>query len=49
MNRRRLLMSGGDLVDFGLPSGNLWPKGNLVSDGNGGYKLGKETDYGAYF
>lgn len=42
-------MSGGDLVDFGLPSGNLWPKGNLVSDGNGGYKLGKETDYGAYF
>ena len=38
-----------DLVDLGLPSGLLWAKGNIVSDGNGGYKIGNETDYGAYF
>lgn len=36
-------------VDFGLPSGTKWAKGNIVSDGNGGYKVGEETDYGAYF
>ena len=36
-------------VDLGLPSGTLWAKGNIVPDGNGGYKVGKETDYGAYF
>lgn len=38
-----------DFVDLGLPSGTLWAKGNIVSDGNGGYKIGAETDYGAYF
>lgn len=32
-----------DYVDLGLPSGLI------VSDGNGGYKIGNETDYGAYF
>lgn len=39
----------GMYVDLGLPSGTLWAKGNIVSDGNGGYKVGQETDYGAYF
>lgn len=37
-----------DFVDLGLPSGLLWAKGNIVSDGNNGYKIGDETDYGAY-
>lgn len=37
------------IVDLGLPSGCKWAKGNIVSDGNGGYKVGEETDYGAYF
>lgn len=36
-------------IDLGLPSGTLWAKGNIVSDGNGGYKIGDETDCGAYF
>lgn len=36
-------------VDFGLPSGTKWAKGNIVSDGKGGYKIGAETDFGAYF
>ena len=36
-------------VDLGLPSGVLWAKGNIDSDGNGGYKVGEETNYGAYF
>lgn len=36
-------------VDFGLPSGTIWATGNIVSDGNGGYIIGAETDYGAYF
>lgn len=36
-------------VDLGLPSGKKWAIGNIVSDGNGGYKVGEETDYGAYF
>ena len=36
-------------IDLGLPSGTKWAKGNIVSDGNGGYKVGEETDYGAYF
>ena len=36
-------------VDLGLPSGKKWAVGNIVSDGNGGYKVGEETDYGAYF
>ena len=36
-------------VDLGLPSGTLWAKGNIVPDGNGGYKVGEETDYGAHF
>jgi uncharacterized protein (TIGR02145 family) len=31
-----------------LPSGLKWATGNIVSDGNGGYKIGNETDYGAY-
>ena len=35
-------------VDLGLPSGKKWAIGNIVSDGNGGYKIGEETDYGAY-
>ena len=39
----------GNTVDLGLPSGTLWAKGNIISDGNGGYKIGAETDYGAYF
>ena len=36
-------------VDLGLTSGKKWAIGNIVSDGNGGYKVGEETDYGAYF
>ena len=36
-------------VDLGLPSGKKWAVGNIVSDGNGGYKVGEETDFGAYF
>jgi len=36
-------------IDLGLPSGLKWAKGNIISDGNGGYKIGAETDYGAYF
>lgn len=36
-------------IDLGLPLGTKWAKGNIVSDGNGGYKVGEETDYGAYF
>ena len=36
-------------VDLGLPSGKKWSVGNIVSDGNGGYKVGEETDFGAYF
>ena len=36
-------------VDLGLPSGTKWARGNIVSDGNGGYMVGEETDYGAYF
>jgi uncharacterized protein (TIGR02145 family) len=35
-------------VDLGLPSGLKWAKGNVVSDGNGGYAVGNMTDYGAY-
>ena len=36
-------------VDLGLSSRTKWAKGNIVSDGNGGYKVGEETDLGAYF
>lgn len=36
-------------INFGLPSGTIWATGNIVSDGSGGYKIGAETDYGAYF
>lgn len=36
-------------VNLGLPSGLKWAKGNIVPDGNGGYNIGKETDYGAFF
>ena len=36
-------------VDLGLPSGKKWAVGNIISDGNGGYKVGEETDFGAYF
>lgn len=36
-------------INLGLPSGTLWARGNIVSDGNGGYMIGEETDYGAYF
>ena len=35
-------------VNLGLPSGRKWAIGNIVSDGNGGYMIGEETDYGAY-
>lgn len=35
-------------VDLGLTSGTKWAVGNIVSDGNGGYTIGEETDYGAY-
>ena len=35
-------------VDLGLPSGRKWAVGNVVSDGNGGYMIGGETDRGAY-
>jgi len=35
-------------VDLGLPSGLLWATGNIVQDGEI-YKVGSETDYGAYF
>ena len=38
-----------DYVDLGLPSGKKWAIGNIISDGNGGYKVGEETDFGAYF
>lgn len=37
------------IIDLGLPSGTKWARGNIVSDGNGDYKIGTETDYGAYF
>lgn len=30
-------------------AGIKWAKGNIVEDGNGGYKIGDETDYGCYF
>lgn len=30
-------------------AGIKWAKGNIVEDGNGGYKVGNETDYGCYF
>ena len=36
-------------VDLGLPSGKKWAIGNIISEGNGGYKVGEETDFGAYF
>ena len=36
-------------VDLGLPSGTKWAKGNIVKNGSSGYKIGNETDYGAYF
>lgn len=39
----------GGYVDLGLPSGIKWATGNIVSDGNGGYEIGAESDYGAYF
>jgi uncharacterized protein (TIGR02145 family) len=39
----------GGYVDLGLPSGTKWATGNIVSDGNGGYEIGAESDYGAYF
>ena len=50
MNRRRLMVqTGDDFVGLCLPSGLLWAKGNIIEDGNGGYKIGEPTDYGAYF
>ena len=48
MLRRRLLKeeSGkGEQVDLGLPSGTIWARGNIMPDGNGGYKIGEETDW----
>lgn len=30
-------------------AGIKWAKGNIVENGNGGYKIGDETDYGCYF
>lgn len=51
MSERRRMMGEyipEDTVNLGLPSGRLWAKGNIVTDGNGGYKVGEETDYGAY-
>lgn len=30
-------------------AGIKWAKGNIVEDGNGGYEVGDETDYGCYF
>lgn len=30
-------------------AGIKWAKGNIVEDGNGGYKVGDETEYGCYF
>lgn len=30
-------------------AGIKWAKGNIVEDGNGGFKIGDETDYGFYF
>ncbi len=30
-------------------AGIKWAKGNIIEDGNGGYKVGDETDYGCYF
>lgn len=30
-------------------AGIKWAKGNIVEDGNRGYKIGDETDYGCYF
>lgn len=35
--------------DFVEIAGIKWAKGNIVEDGNGGYKVGNETDYGCYF
>ena len=34
--------------DFVEIAGIKWAKGNIVSDGNGGYKVGNETEYGCY-
>lgn len=36
-------------IDLGLPSGTKWAKGNIVLKNGGRYKVGEETDYGAYF
>jgi len=36
-------------VDLGLPSGNLWAKGNLEKGVDGNYFIGDRSDYGAYF
>lgn len=36
-------------VNLGLPSGTKWAKGNIVSNGSGGYKVGSPSDRGAYF
>lgn len=53
-NRRRVMVKEEEgipynAVDLGLPSGLLWAKGNITSNGSGGYRIGQETDYGAYF
>lgn len=52
LRRRALLYKNEEItgfVDLGLPSGRKWAIGNIISDGNEGYKIGEETDYGAYF
>lgn len=52
LRRRIMKPSGGgdtgDYVDFGLPSGLLWARGNIVIDGSG-YAIGAETDRGCFF
>lgn len=37
------------IIDFELPSGNLWAIGNIVKDNSGKYKIGNEWETGAYF
>ena len=41
------MKSDEDFVDLGLPSGLKWARGNIIMNGSK-YKIGEETDYGAY-
>ena len=47
-NTHNITVENYNVVDLGLPSGVLWAKGNIIPDGSGGYKIGEESDWGAY-